>query len=102
MMDHSLRERWDENYFDYGKEHLVVLEPYMTSGYAIKTGLGQALGKAIGQMPQSGTPGAATVALEPGNDGASQKMLRTGSDNYSMIMAGLALGNCGVLRLDHH
>ena len=101
VLDYSLRDLWYENYFDYGKQALAALEPYHTGGQGVKTGLGQALAKAIGQMPQGGTPGAATVALEPGNDGQTQKLLRTGPDNYSMIMLGLALENCAVIRFDH-
>jgi len=100
VMDYSLRDLWYENYFDYGHQALAALEPYMTNAYGIKTGLGQTLGKAGMQLPQSGTPGAWTVALEAGNDGSTQKMLRTGSDNYSMILLGLALENCAVIRFD--
>ena len=100
MWNASLRELWYENYFRMGRENLVYLEPYHSNARGIKTGLGQVLGKAIAQMPQGGVPGAYTVALEPGNDGASQKLLRTGTDNYSMIMGGLAPENCAVLEFD--
>jgi hypothetical protein len=100
VLDLSLRDLWYENYFDYGREFIVPLEPYHSNGYGVKTGLGQVLGKAMGQMPQGGTPGTNTVAVEPGNDGASQKLLRTGTDNYSWLMLGLAPENCALLRFD--
>jgi hypothetical protein len=100
VMDYSLRELWYENYFHHGREMLAAIEPYHTGGYGVKVGLGQTLAKAIGQMPQGGTPGASTIALEPGNDGASQKLLRTGTDNYSMILLGLALENLGMIHFD--
>ena len=100
VLDYSLRELWYENYFDYGREFIAALEPYHSNGYGVKTGLGQVLAKAMGQMPQGGAPGANTVAVEPGNDGASQKLLRTGTDNYSWLMTGLGPENCAVLRFD--
>ena len=100
IWDQSLRELWYENYMTRGREFLSYLEPYHTGGYGVKTGLGQVLGKAIGQMPQGGTPVTPTIALEPGNDGDTQKLLRTGSDNYSMIMGGLAPENCAVIEFD--
>jgi len=100
VMDLSLRELWYENYFRHGRQPLAALEPYHTSGYGIKTGLGQTLAKAIGQMPQGGSPGTYTIALEPGNDGASQKLLRSGSDNYSMILLGLGFENLGMIEFD--
>ena len=97
MMDESLRDLWYENYFHDGRERFAALEPYHSNGVGVKTGLGQTLAKAMGQMPQGGSPGANTVAVEPGNDGASQKLLRTGTDNYSWIMMGLALENLAIL-----
>jgi len=100
VLDYSLRELWYENYFDYGKEAIQCLEPYHSNGYGVKTGLGQTLGKALGQMPQGGTPGAATIGIEPGGDNMTQKLLRTGTDNYSMLAMGLALENCAIIRFD--
>lgn len=100
VLDYSLRELWYENYFDHGREMLAALEPYHSNGYGVKTGLGQVLAKAEGQMPQGGTPGALTVAVEPGGDGDTQKLLRTGTDNYSWLMLGLALENCALIRFD--
>ena len=100
VLDYSLRELWYENYFDLGRQPMSALEPYHTSTYGVKTGLGQVLGKAAAQMPQSGTPGTNTVALEAGNDGDTQKLLRTGTDNYSYLMMGLALENLANIRFD--
>ena len=99
-MDESLRDLWYENYFHDGRERFAALEPYHSNGVGVKTGLGQTLAKAMGQMPQGGAPGANTVAVEPGNDGASQKLLRTGTDNYSWIMMGLALENLAIIPFD--
>lgn len=100
VLDLSLRELWYENYFQDGRERFAALEPYHTSTYGVKTGLGQVLAKAEGQMPQGAVPGANTVAVEPGNDGASQKLLRTGTDNYSWLMMGLGHENLAILPFD--
>ena len=99
VLDYSLRDLWYENYFQSGREMFAALEPYHANGRGVKTGLGQVLAKAEGQMPQSGVPGAITVAVEAGNDGASQKLLRTGTDNYSWLMMGLALENLAIIDL---
>ena len=99
LFDASLRFLWYENYFSLGRNFLTHLEPYHTGGNGVKTGLGQVLAKAMGQMPQGGTPGANTVAVEPGNDGDTQKLLRTGTDNYSWLMSGLGPENCAVIDL---
>ena len=101
LFDASLRFLWYENYFSLGRNFITHLEPYHTGGNGVKTGLGQVLAKAMGQMPQGGTPGANTVAVEPGNDGDTQKLLRTGTDNYSWLMLGLGPENTGLLRFDH-
>ena len=100
VMDYSLRELWYENYFNYGKEMLAALEPYHTSLYGIKTGLGQTLAKAGIALPQGMASATPTIALEPGGDNQTQKILRTGTENASIILLGLALENCGIIRFD--
>lgn len=100
VMDYSLRDLWYENYFDYGRQALAALEPYHTSLYGIKTGLGQTLAKAGIALPQGMASATPTIALEPGGDNQTQKILRTSSDNASMILLGLALENCAVIRFD--
>ena len=100
MMDFSLRELWYENYFDYGKQALAALEPYHTSLYGIKTGLGQTLAKAGIAMPQGMATATPTIAIEPGGDNSTQKIYRSSTDNASMIMMGMALENCAVIRFD--
>lgn len=94
---HSPRDLWMLEYLMGMSTHLVGGEPYHSNGQGIRTGLGQTILKAIAQMPQGGTPGAATIALEPGNDGSTQKMLRTGTDNYSQLWLGHGLENCVLL-----
>lgn len=100
VMDHSLRELWYENLFQYGRQPMVGLEPYHTSLYGIKTGLGQTLAKASVALPQGMASATPTIALEPGDDNMTQKILRTGTDNASMILIGLALENCAVIPFD--
>ena len=100
VMDHSLRELWYENLFHYGRQPMVGLEPYHTSLYGIKTGLGQTLAKAAVALPQGMLSATPTIALEPGGDNMTQKILRTGTDNASMIMIGLGLENCAVIPFD--
>jgi hypothetical protein len=102
VMDMSLRELWYENYFDYGRQAMAALEPYHTSLYGIKTGLGQTLAKAGIALPQGMASATPTIALEPGGDNQTQKILRTSTDNASMILMGLALENCAVIRFDQN
>jgi len=100
VMDYSLRDLWYENYFDYGRQAMAALEPYHTSLYGIKTGLGQTLAKAGIALPQGMASATPTIALEPGGDSQTQKIYRSSSDNASMILMGLALENCAVIRFD--
>jgi len=100
VMDYSLRDLWYENYFDYGRQAMAALEPYHTSLYGIKTGLGQTLAKAGIALPQGMASATPTIALEAGNDGSTQKIFRSSTDNASMILLGLALENCAVIRFD--
>lgn len=100
VMDHSLRELWYENLFHYGRQPMVGLEPYHTSLYGIKTGLGQTLAKAAVALPQGMASATPTVALEAGGDGMTQKIYRSGTDNASMIMIGLGMENCAVIPFD--
>jgi hypothetical protein len=94
VYDGGLRDLWYANFMQDGRLRLTGGEPYQTDTYGIWTGLGQTWYKAALSMPQGGTPADENPAVEPGNDGATQKMLRQGSDNYSAIFLGASLENC--------
>lgn len=80
---------------------IVGHEAYHSNGQGVRTGLGQTLYKAFAQMPQGGTAGANTVAWEPGNDGHTQKLLRSGTDNYSGFLMGHGPENCFSLPFNY-
>lgn len=90
----GLRDLWYANFMQDGRLRLAGGEPYQTSGYGIWTGLGQAWYKAGIAMPQGGAGTGEHPQLEPGNDGPTQKHLRTATDNNSQVWFGASLENC--------
>lgn len=96
-VNHSPRDLWMYQYLMGMRSHLVGGEPYHTSLQGIRTGLGQTIYKAGMAMPQGMVSATPTIALEAGNDSSTQKILRTGTDNMSMLWAGHALENCTIL-----
>lgn len=97
VYDGGLRDLWYANLMMDGRLRLTGGEPYHTSGYGIWTGLGQTLYKAGLAMPQGGAGTGEHPQLEPGNDGATQKNLRTATDNNSQVWFGLSLENCSIV-----
>lgn len=82
------RMLWDLAYLNGRDVVLTGGEPYHTSLEGIRTGLGQTIYKAGMAMPQGMASATPTIALQAGNDSSTQMILRTGTDNMSMLFAG--------------
>lgn len=101
VFDASLRELWYENYFDLGRDVLQALEPYTTDGKGIWTGLGQTLGAGGLRLNHAGAQSSYGTTLVPGLDSATlEREAATENDQDSLLVMGLALENCAVLRFD--
>ena len=102
VWDGGLRDLWYENYFDFGRDVIQPLQPYHTQDYGIWTGLGQTLGYAGARMPHNGVQDTASTSITPGDDSATlRRQTDTDSDQDALLVMGLALENCAVLRFDH-
>jgi len=98
----NLRDLWYINAFDHGRDVIRSVEPYISDGYGIWTGLGQTLGSAGLRLPHDGTQDTASTSLVPGDDSSSlRRMTDTDADQDALLVMGLALENCAYFRFDH-
>jgi hypothetical protein len=97
------RNLWTNDAFERGRDLFQGAEPYFTSGYGIRTGLGQTLYKAGIAIPQAGTQPANAPSLEPGDDSSTQKYIcSTLHDTVSMLFAGYGIENTFPYRYDQY
>jgi len=97
IFDSSLRDLWYWEYFAKGRDLLQPLEPYHTTAYGIRTGLGQTLGEAGLRLPQSGTQNTYGTGIWPGDDSSTlRRGVASDPTQDALLVMGLSLENCAA------
>jgi hypothetical protein len=97
LFDSSLRDLWYWEAFRDGRQILQPLEPYHTTAYGVRTGLGQTLGEAGLRMGQSGAQNTYGTGIYPGDDSSTlRRGVGTDPTQDALLVMGLALENCAA------
>jgi len=101
LFNGNLRDLWYLNAMEDGRDIIQGCEPYHTSLYGFRNGLGQTFAKAASYVGSATVQGLASQAFIPGMDSSAQaRVVNTDPAQYSALFAGLSLENCAQWRYD--
>jgi hypothetical protein len=99
LFNSSLRDLWYDNALRLGKEQIVGIQPYHTTAYGVRTGLGQTFAGGGIRLDQSAQNTYGTT-IYPGDDGPTIRRRAADIVQDSMILAGIGLENCAFFDFD--